>query len=113
MIDFFCQGAENVVNYQLKEIRMKRGAFFKLLQHRTFDFTPRYYDAEKEERDARIKALYEKYGKKEEKNEESAEGVRRSISFSRERSRQAERKPILIRAAVIVGIFALLYVIFK
>ncbi|NME70094.1 hypothetical protein [Flammeovirga aprica] len=92
---------------------MKRGAFFKLLQHRTFDFTPRYYDAEKEERDARIKALYEKYGQSEEKSEESAEGVRRSISFSRERSRSTERKPIIIRAAVMVGIFVLLYALFK
>lgn len=102
-----------MVNYQIKEFKMKRGAFFKLLQHRSFDFTPRYYNAEKEERDARIKALYEKYSRSEKDKEVSAEGVSRSISFSRERSRKTERKPILIRAAILVGIFALLYTIFK
>lgn len=102
-----------MVNYHSKEFKMKRGAFFKLLQHRSFDFTPRYYDAEKEERDARMQALYEKHSKTEKDKEQSVEGVRRSISFSRERSRITERKPILIRAGIFVGIFVLLYALFR
>ncbi|MBB6463209.1 hypothetical protein [Flammeovirga kamogawensis] len=91
---------------------MKRAPFFKLLQYRTFNFTTRHYDAEKEERDARIKALREKYTDQGNK-EKSAEGLERSISFSKERARRTERKPILIRAAILVGIFALLYMFFK
>ncbi|MFC2086714.1 hypothetical protein ACFLSA_00920 [Bacteroidota bacterium] len=36
--------------------------FFKVPQHKQFNFTPRYYDPEKEEREERIKRIREEMG---------------------------------------------------
>ncbi|ANQ50832.2 hypothetical protein MY04_3479 [Flammeovirga sp. MY04] len=90
---------------------MKRPTMFKLLTHRQFDFTTRYYDAEREEREARHKALYEKYEKEE--KEKTVKNIQDSIDFSSVRNRRTERKPVIIRALLIAGMFALLYFVLK
>lgn len=85
---------------------------FKLLSYRQFDFTTRYYDADKEERDARHKALYKKYQKQEDK-EKTIKGIQDSLDFSAMRHRRTEKKPVIIRAMIVAGLFALLYFIFN
>ncbi|NLR94799.1 MULTISPECIES: hypothetical protein [Flammeovirga] len=92
---------------------MKRSPFFKLLQHRTFDFTTRYYDAEKEERDARIKALHEKYSQSDEEKEKNIENIEDRIDFTRSRQRKTEHKPMIIRAFIVAAMFGLMYYLFK
>lgn len=78
-------------------------SFFKTRKNKQFDFQPRYYNPEQEERNARIKAL----------RGESEEGDgRKSISFRRptqlRAANQRSNRNVLVLVVLLGGMFYLL-----
>lgn len=79
--------------------------FFKTAKHKQFEYSPRYYDQQKEELEQRIKAI---------KGEQNSEGEitkyrlenffqkRRSSSFAQKQKRQSNLRLVLI--IIILGI---------
>lgn len=78
-------------------------SFFKTRKNRQFDFQPRYYDPEAEERNARIKAL---------RGENEAGEGRKVISFRRSTNlraaNQRSNRNVLVLVVLLGGMFYLL-----
>ncbi len=92
------------------------GSFFKLPQYNVFDYKPRFYDPEKESRDARRKELRVERGKDpiENKDEEYKPGSSIKGSFRPKmvrtsyRSRSSRLRLIVIMAALFFLAYILL-----
>ena len=89
-----------------------RFSLFKLPnQYRRFEYTPRYYDPKKEERDKRFRQIDA------EKESESVERPRREISFRNENSRldyRTQSRKSMVRLVIILGVLVyLVYYLYR
>ncbi len=78
-------------------------SFFKTRKNKQFEYTPRYYNPEAEEREARLKAL---------RGEAATDGSGKRISFRRQHSTRAANKTsnrnVLVLVVLLGGMFYLL-----
>ncbi|MDR0420540.1 MAG: hypothetical protein LBH30_03705 [Prevotellaceae bacterium] len=86
--------------------------FFKMPKHRTFDYKPRYYDADKEELDERIRKVEESA---KQNNDEGYVFKRENINFRKTRAINQKRieakfsnKRLFVYAAILTFVIAVL-----
>ena len=82
-------------------------SFFKIPEHRTFNFIPRYYDERKEKLQERIKAIEKEMGKKNEERSYQTKITRGSMRGYIDKTHAAQKKSN-IRLLIILGILAFL-----
>ena len=87
-------------------------SFFRQNTPKGFNYAPRYYDPVKEEREARIRAIKEEMGIKEENKEYTPGITRGSMSTYFQKRSEKVRQYTTIRLIVIILVLLLITIIF-
>ncbi|MFH2096768.1 MAG: hypothetical protein ABIJ16_13750 [Bacteroidota bacterium] len=88
---------------------MKITSFFKVNPHKRFEYKPRYYDPDKEEREARLQKIKEELGMKDDKPYQP--DIRGKFTSHYERKHVYSHKPPLYRMVIVVLTLLLLVVV--
>ena len=94
---------------------MRIPQFTKINRHRNFDYTPMYYNPEKEELDNRVKAIKESMGEKGSEDDKDREAVLRARfkQNSDSLSYKSKNRSNTIRMLIILGLVLYLgYIVF-
>ena len=94
---------------------MRIPQFTKINRHRTFDYTPMYYDAQKEDLDNRVKAIKEEIGDKDDNAEVNREARLRAQfkQNSETLSHKSKNRSSSIRMVIILALVLYLgYLVF-
>ena len=89
--------------------------FSRLPQHRVFDYTPMYYNKEKEERGMRVEMKQRDRGESVDSQFTSEERIRKGFQYKRSAARRAKSKGkglYALRLVAIIGILMYLFVKF-
>jgi hypothetical protein len=85
---------------------MKFRFLVKLPDHKTFSYIPRFYDAEREEREKRIRAI-----EKGLQSPEDTEAMRERFASAFQRKKQADTSPIMVRLIIVALLMFVIFVV--